>query len=570
MKILDLYITKVCNLHCDYCYVDLVSEDTSSMKGDIYKRIDLLAYDHIKFFGWEPLLRWELIQDIVVTLSQKKPNIKFTLITNGLLLSDSKIDFLTHHNIDTIVSFHRKWAIAVKKVLQKLQKRDFITISLIFETQAPTFVFSTMKTLYGYGFKNYLLSPEVYDIRTQSSLDTLKREILKIQILYRTYKEINICGVEPNILPLYEEKCHKTIIDSAWISYGCNRFDALKSFPEVSYQEAYDFFRKEIRIHKHPYRWWFVCPIWWYYDTLKLVGREEKAMKERVSMYLELNMILIRLHKSFLSYKHLGWFLTTSVSHIRFNLTQQCNIRCEYCYVDFKDKKLDISVATNIVDYFFEQAHETLEFSFFGWEPLLEFPLLRDIVLYIEKKREQTGKQVSYSVATNFLLMREEAVQFLVKYNFEVHISYNWLAITNDNMRDNSTSLLNAQLKKYLHKFEIKKVVILFAFSSLEIPYMRKNISYLWSLWFQRYNFELIFWDKFSRTSRDVVLAVKNIFLLQKEFIEMSVENLSSKKKFLDISTDGTSADNSLSFYGKSVDDTYKILFDTLLPKIRQ
>ena len=29
MKILDLYITKVCNLNCEYCYVDLVNKEES-------------------------------------------------------------------------------------------------------------------------------------------------------------------------------------------------------------------------------------------------------------------------------------------------------------------------------------------------------------------------------------------------------------------------------------------------------------------------------------------------------------------------------------------------------------
>jgi len=50
MKILDLYITKVCNLDCEYCYVDVVKKEGKEFDvKDFTERVNLLDYDHIKF-----------------------------------------------------------------------------------------------------------------------------------------------------------------------------------------------------------------------------------------------------------------------------------------------------------------------------------------------------------------------------------------------------------------------------------------------------------------------------------------------------------------------------------------
>lgn len=82
MKILDLYITKLCNLHCEYCYVD-IGYDAKIFNPEKFLEIfDWKKYNHIKFFGGEPLLKWEEIQQIVIWIRAKKPKMIFSVITN--------------------------------------------------------------------------------------------------------------------------------------------------------------------------------------------------------------------------------------------------------------------------------------------------------------------------------------------------------------------------------------------------------------------------------------------------------------------------------------------------------
>lgn len=107
MKTLDLYLTKICNLDCEYCYVDVVKkENTQFPVKEFIQRINLLDYDDIKFFGGEPLVKWNMIQEIVLSVQKETIKPQFTIVTNGILLDEAKIEFITTYNINVIASIH--------------------------------------------------------------------------------------------------------------------------------------------------------------------------------------------------------------------------------------------------------------------------------------------------------------------------------------------------------------------------------------------------------------------------------------------------------------------------------
>jgi sulfatase maturation enzyme AslB (radical SAM superfamily) len=70
------------------------------------------------------------------------------------------------------------------------------------------------------------------------------------------------------------------------------------------------------------------------------LDNETKDLKASVQTFKKLNHVFIDFYKKIHSH-HLSFF-SENIEEIRFNLTQQCNIRCKYCYVDFKNKVLDL------------------------------------------------------------------------------------------------------------------------------------------------------------------------------------------------------------------------------------
>ena len=76
-------------------------------------------------------------------------------------------------------------------------------------------------------------------------------------------------------------------------------------------------------------------------------------------------------------------------------ITRSCNLNCRYCYEHFKsnDRKLDMSFETaqKILRGEFEFVHKSdtfdeIEVDFMGGEPLMNFPLIRKIVEWLERE----------------------------------------------------------------------------------------------------------------------------------------------------------------------------------------
>lgn len=118
-------LSENCNLSCKYCFLgnSICRETMPSMtretaeKALLYysKQIRLKPewYSHQKefiFYGGEPLINFDVLKFIVNRTKEMQENgelpqkIKFSMVTNGLLLDDEKIEFLKNNNILTSIS----------------------------------------------------------------------------------------------------------------------------------------------------------------------------------------------------------------------------------------------------------------------------------------------------------------------------------------------------------------------------------------------------------------------------------------------------------------------------------
>ena len=61
----------------------------------------------IDFFGGEPLLNWDVVKQTVEYIEQEAPKhnkiFKLTLTTNGMLLSQEKIDYVNEHKMSLVL-----------------------------------------------------------------------------------------------------------------------------------------------------------------------------------------------------------------------------------------------------------------------------------------------------------------------------------------------------------------------------------------------------------------------------------------------------------------------------------
>lgn len=125
--------------------------------------------------------------------------------------------------------------------------------------------------------------------------------------------------------------------------------------------------------------------------------------------------------------------------HLELMVTHGCNLRCRYCYgsdgpatwegaphlYGSHRNGMSLETACAGVDFIFTASGEARELSlvFFGGEPLLELPLIREVVRHVRRRERETGKTAALSLSTNGLLLDEDAVAFLVAERIGCQVS---------------------------------------------------------------------------------------------------------------------------------------------------
>jgi uncharacterized protein len=128
------------------------------------------------------------------------------------------------------------------------------------------------------------------------------------------------------------------------------------------------------------------------------------------------------------------------------NLTNQCNLSCQYCYEygadkvatpEGKPKFMDEEVARASVDHLFAsaQGRRAVHITFFGGETLMNFPLLQWVVEYGKSKARETGQYLDFSLTTNGTLLSEAVIEFLAANDIGVTVSMDGAKESHDALR---------------------------------------------------------------------------------------------------------------------------------------
>ncbi len=107
-------------------------------------------------------------------------------------------------------------------------------------------------------------------------------------------------------------------------------------------------------------------------------------------------------------------------------VTQQCNLRCSYCYIEKKQKTISFTTAEKVIDFIFKKSilgHEEINIGFFGGEPLLEFKLIKKITNLIYDHPFYNPDRVNLSIVSNGTIFSNEIAQFIIDNKIEFGIS---------------------------------------------------------------------------------------------------------------------------------------------------
>lgn len=126
----------------------------------------------------------------------------------------------------------------------------------------------------------------------------------------------------------------------------------------------------------------------------------------------------------------LYWKINNRQKALVISLTEDCNMRCEYCgyktkYSNSYDRKtISKDILRKAISNFLTHSISSDESSiaFYGGEPLLKFDLIKESVNFV--KQNHFGQKIMYLIITNGLLLNDpDIVDFLINNNFYLIIS---------------------------------------------------------------------------------------------------------------------------------------------------
>ncbi|MHB8789203.1 MAG: PapB family radical SAM/SPASM ranthipeptide maturase [Desulfobulbaceae bacterium] len=187
-------------------------------------------------------------------------------------------------------------------------------------------------------------------------------------------------------------------------------------------------------------------------------------------------------------------------------VTEQCNLRCDYCYVSKKPERMSLEIAKKSVDFLIAHADPSskkINVCFFGGEPLLEPELIRQTCEYALEAGNSNEIHVGFSMTTNGTLLDEKCQKLLLEFGIDTTISIDGDKEIHDHHRktvegSGSFELIKRNLSRLL---EIPKTTIRLTVTPETVYKLDSSVAYLFQLGFKKVNVAPVIeaeWDEKS------------------------------------------------------------------------
>lgn len=132
----------------------------------------------------------------------------------------------------------------------------------------------------------------------------------------------------------------------------------------------------------------------------------------------------------------------TVVKALCLHIAHDCNLACRYCFAEegeYHGRRalMSYEVGKKALDFLVANSGNrvNLEVDFFGGEPLMNWQVVKDLVLYGRSIEKEHNKHFRFTVTTNGILLDEEKLAFINKEMGNIVLSIDGRKEVNDRMR---------------------------------------------------------------------------------------------------------------------------------------
>ena len=153
----------------------------------------------------------------------------------------------------------------------------------------------------------------------------------------------------------------------------------------------------------------------------------------------------------------------TVIKALCLHVAHTCNLNCEYCFASqgkyHGDRALmSLEVGKRALDFLVENSgtRTNLEVDFFGGEPLMNWDVVKDIVLYGRELEKKHGKNFRFTLTTNGVLLDDDVIDFANKEMHNVVLSLDGRKEIHDKLRKtvNGKGSYDVIVPKFQHFIE--------------------------------------------------------------------------------------------------------------------
>lgn len=150
-----------------------------------------------------------------------------------------------------------------------------------------------------------------------------------------------------------------------------------------------------------------------------------------------------------------------TLQHLRFITTNDCNLKCTYCYANEGSYnkpigRLSKNDAKEVIDCFYNYFESIKQISFFGGEPLLNYEIVIYICEYISSlfANKKINNMPMFSMVTNCTIIDDNILDMIETYNIQVVASLDGPKKVNDIQRVKKDGIgtfdvINENIKRY-------------------------------------------------------------------------------------------------------------------------
>lgn len=197
-------------------------------------------------------------------------------------------------------------------------------------------------------------------------------------------------------------------------------------------------------------------------------------------------------------------------------VTNSCNLNCVYCYESHKTShKMDFDTAKRaILDVFDETGFDGVSIQFMGGEPLLGFPLIKDVSEWLWSKNIKYP--YSLFAATNGTLLNEDMKVWFTanKHRISLGLSFDGDVNTQNTNRSNSASLVDLDYFRDTWPESSVKMTI----STDSLKYLCENVVFLEENGFTKIKTDLAYMHGW--TKQHLVLWNEQLSLLKNYYLD--------------------------------------------------